>query len=89
LGNNLLFEPASITFLPDTQPTVSLQVTPQIQNNADWNIPFKIDYLCSGASRFEYICPAESFVSVHRRSDATTLTFGFALFFITTLLLLF
>jgi hypothetical protein len=92
LGNNLVFEPASITFLPDIDTTISLQVTPQIQSNADWNIPFKIDYLCSGASRNDYLCPPESFVAVHRRSGTSNLTMsvGLVLFLtaLTTLLLI-
>jgi hypothetical protein len=88
LGNNLLFEPASITFLPHSQTTISLQVTPQIQNNADWNIPFKIDYLCSGGASLDYICPAESFVAVQRRSGAVFQRINYVVLFIATTFLL-
>jgi hypothetical protein len=71
-GNNLLFVPPSITFLPGID-TLTIDVTPIIQSNAQWNIPFKINYFVSGANAADYIAPPESLVSVHRRSTASTL----------------
>jgi hypothetical protein len=79
-GNNLVFVPPSVTFLPEIV-TVRIDVTPIIQSNTQWNIPFKVNYLLSGANAGDYLTPPESLVSVQRPSVAPVVDVSF-LFFI-------
>jgi uncharacterized membrane protein YhdT len=60
-GNNLVFEPAHVTFRAGQSLKQSVEVTPLGATSYETDDQgFKVNYICSGTNSQDYLCPSET-----------------------------